>query len=122
MERKIDMKKTEEFYNQEKRQRDFSCSIGFAMTVIGSKWRAVILWHILKETPIRYGQLKTKIPHISHKVLAQELNYLEADNLIRRIQYPTIPPKVEYLPTEKGKSLEHILAELCSWGKMYMNT
>jgi DNA-binding HxlR family transcriptional regulator len=58
------MKKFEEkeFRDLKKRQNDFNCSIGFAMTVIGSKWRAIILWHILKETPIRYGQLKIQIP------------------------------------------------------------
>jgi DNA-binding HxlR family transcriptional regulator len=108
-----------EFENFEKRQKDFSCSIGFAMTVIGSKWRAIILWHILKQVPIRYGELQARIPHISHKILSQELKHLEKDRLIERVAYPTIPPKVEYLPTEKGKTLEKILAELCEWGKNY---
>lgn len=112
----------EDFYEFEKRRRDFSCSLGFAMTVIGSKWSAIILWHILRQQPIRYGELKKQIPHISHKILSQELKRLEMDRLVQRIAYPTIPPKVEYLPTEKGKSLEHILEELCSWGKQYMHS
>ncbi len=112
----------EEFPNQKDRQKDFNCSIGFAMTVIGSKWRAIILWHILKDTPIRYGELKRSIPNISHKVLSQELKILEMDNLIERIAYATIPPKVEYIPTDRGKSLENILTELCIWGKKYMDS
>lgn len=112
--------KSDEFYNLKERQKDFNCSIGFAMTVIGSKWRAIILWHILEQPQIRYGQLKKKIPHISHKILSQELTCLAKDHLIQRIAYPTIPPKVEYLPTEKGKSLHPVLAELCEWGKKYM--
>ncbi|HID7770925.1 TPA: winged helix-turn-helix transcriptional regulator, partial [Clostridioides difficile] len=45
---------------------------------------------------------------------------LERDGLIKRISYPTIPPKVEYLSTKRGKSLESILLELCNWGKQYM--
>ncbi|PJI08587.1 MULTISPECIES: winged helix-turn-helix transcriptional regulator [Clostridium] len=112
---------TGEFPNQKKRQKDFNCSIGFAMTVIGSKWRAIILWHILKAQPIRYGELKKSIPNISHKILSEELKKLEADSLIARIPYATIPPKVEYKPTDRGKSLENILTELCIWGKKYMN-
>ncbi|MBE6069567.1 MAG: winged helix-turn-helix transcriptional regulator [Clostridium lundense] len=112
----------EEFPNQKKRQKDFKCSLGFAMTVIGSKWRAIILWHILKDHPIRYGQLKKSIPNISHKVLSQELKNLEMDSLIERIAYATIPPKVEYIPTDRGKSLENILADLCLWGKKYMGS
>lgn len=113
---------SEQFYNLEKRQKDFHCSIGFAMTVIGSKWKAIILWHILKNPSIRYGQLKSQIPHISHKVLSQELKHLELDDLIQRVAYPSIPPKVEYSSTEKGESLEHILSELCAWGKEYMKS
>lgn len=116
----MDRNVIEEFPNQEKRQRSFNCSIGFAMTVIGGKWRAIVLWHILKAHPIRYGQLKKSIPNISHKLLSQELNNLEMDGLIKRIAYATIPPKVEYIPTDRGKSLENILTELCLWGKKYM--
>lgn len=39
----MDKDMIEKFPNQKKRQKDFKCSIGFAMTVIGSKWRAIIL-------------------------------------------------------------------------------
>lgn len=111
----------EKFPNQKERQKDFNCSLGFTMTVIGSKWRAIILWHILKTDPIRYGKLKKSIPNISHKILSQELKSLEMDGLIERIAYATIPPKVEYIPTNGGKSLENILTELCLWGKKYMD-
>lgn len=111
----------QKFPNQKERQKDFSCSLGFAMTVIGSKWRAIILWHILNSNPIRYGELKKAIPNISHKVLAQELKKLEMDSLIERVAYATIPPKVEYIATDRGRSLENILADLCNWGKKYMD-
>jgi hypothetical protein len=46
--------------------------------------------------PIRYGQLKNQIPHISHRILSQELKYLEMDGLIQTISYLSIP-KVEYI-------------------------
>lgn len=110
----------EQFPNQRKRQKDFKCSIGFTMTVIGNKWRAIILWHITKSQSMRYGQIKNSIPNISHKILSQELKNLENDGLIERIPYPVIPPKVEYILTERGQSLESILTELCLWGKKYM--
>lgn len=98
-------------------QSEFDCSLGYTMTIIGSKWRAIILWHILTTSDIRYGALKRSIPHISHKVLSQELKKLEADHMIQRIEYPTVPPKVEYVPTERGNSLRPILQALCEWGK-----
>lgn len=111
-----------EFPNQYKRQKDFNCSLGFAMTIIGNKWRAILLWHILKAETVRYGELKKSIPHISHKVFSQNLKYLEMDGLIQRIVYDSNPPNVEYLATDRGKSLEGILSDLCNWGKKYMNS
>lgn len=109
-----------EFPDQEKRQKLFNCSIGFTMTVIGSKWRAIILWHITKQQPVRYGKLKNSIPHISHKIFSQELRALETDGLVHRTAYAEIPPKVEYTLTERGRSLEKVLTELCLWGRKYM--
>ena len=64
--------------------------------------------------------IKKRSCSYSHKILSQELKYLERDGLIKRISYSTIPPKVEYLSTKRGKSLESILLELCNWGKQYM--
>ena len=110
----------EEFPNIEERQKDFNCSIGFTMTVIGSKQRAIILWHILNQEPIRYSQLKKEVVHISHKILSQELKYLERDGLIKRISYSTIPPKVEYTLTSKGKSIVPILQQFANWGATNM--
>lgn len=111
----------EDFPNQKNRQKDFDCSIGFAMTVIGSKWRSIILWHIIRSDALRYSDLKKSIPRISHKILSQELKALEADGLIERTQYPTVPPKVEYSATKRGKTLERVLTEICNWGKEYMD-
>lgn len=47
---------------------------------------------------------------------------MELDGLIKKVVYTTIPTKVEYLPTNRGKSLKNILTELCLWGKEYMNS
>ncbi|ARE59899.1 transcriptional regulator [Flavonifractor plautii] len=108
------------FQNRANCKKDFDCSLGFAMTVIGSKWRAIILWHIMKNSPIRYGRLKSQIRGISHKVFTEELKQLEEDGLIKRSAYATIPPKVEYTITELGKTLEPILSDLCNWGRTYI--
>lgn len=105
--------------NRKNHRKTSDCSLSFAMTIIGSKWRAVILWNIMKVSPIRYGKLKSQIQGISHKVFTEELKHLEADGLIKRTAYPTIPPKVEYAITELGRTLEPILSDLCNWGRKY---
>ena len=52
-----------------------------------------------------------------NKTLSSNLKELEADQLIVRKEYPQIPPKVEYLLSERGKSLMKVLDQLCSWGE-----
>ena len=57
------------------------------------------------------------IGEISDKTLSGTLKELEADGLIRRKEYPQIPPKVEYSLSDRGKSLMAVLDQLCVWGE-----
>ncbi len=50
-------------------------------------------------------------------MLTKSLKELKEHNLIVRIQYETIPPKVEYALTERGKALLPTLNELSIWGE-----
>lgn len=53
-------------------------------------------------------------------MLTQQLRELEEDNVINRIVYNQVPPKVEYELSEYGKSLENILHLLCEWGDSHL--
>ena len=44
------------------------------------------------------------------------LRELEEEDIIKRVVYPQVPPKVEYSITEYGKTLEPILADMHEWG------
>ena len=57
-----------------------------------------------------------KIGTITYKALRRELKEMEADGLVRRKEYPQVPPKVEYSLTEKGASLYPIMEQMCQWG------
>lgn len=50
-------------------------------------------------------------------MLTKSLRELEANNLVIRKQYNTIPPKVEYSLSQRGKDLLPVLNELNSWGE-----
>jgi len=50
-------------------------------------------------------------------MLTKSLRELEERTLIVRTQYETIPPKVEYSLTERGKALLPALDELYIWGE-----
>ena len=84
---------------------DSECPIVYTLAVVGGKWRWLIIYKLSEAKILRYGELKRTSPHITHKMLSQELKELEAEKLIHRKEYPQVPPKVEYSLTEKGKTL-----------------
>lgn len=97
----------------------FSCPLEATVQLIGGKYKAIILWHLMHGT-LRYSELHRKMPHATDKMLAQQLRELERDGLINRVVYPVVPPKTEYSLTEFGNSLAPILDAMCTWGTNYL--
>ncbi|EQI93405.1 hxlR-like helix-turn-helix family protein [Clostridioides difficile P5] len=87
--------------------------------MIGGKYKTLILWH-LKDTILRFNELKKLIPKATPKMLTQQLRELESDGLIIRVVYPVVPPKVEYSLSDFGKSIIPILDSMCDWGSDYL--
>ncbi|RWZ54715.1 transcriptional regulator [Halobacillus fulvus] len=92
------------------------CSIEYTLKKMGGKWKPVILWHLGVDGTHRYNELRRLLPGISHKMMSQQLKELEEDGFIQRVQYNTIPPKVEYSITDSGKTLMPILEKMHVWG------
>ena len=98
------------------------CPILYAMEIIGQKWKLPILWYIAdadKQT-LRYRELERKVVGITATMLTKCLRELEADGLVSRTQYNTIPPTVEYALTERGKTLIPALESLYQWAEDQM--
>jgi len=92
------------------------CPLNYTMNLIGTKWKPMILFHLL-EGGLRSGVLQKQIEGISNKMFTQSVRELEKDGLIVRKIYPVVPPKVEYSLSERGRSLEAILRSLDQWGE-----
>lgn len=88
----------------------------YTLSVIGGKWKMLILYLLYHHNVIRYNELQRFIGTITYKTLSVQLKELEADDLVIRTEYPQIPPKVEYSLSEKGKSLIPIMDAMCNWG------
>lgn len=82
--------------------------------LIGDKWTLLVL-HALANGPRRNGQLLQQIEGISQKMLTQTIRRLEANGLVARHDFKTIPPKVEYSMTALGTSFRTVLASLDGW-------
>jgi DNA-binding HxlR family transcriptional regulator len=98
---------------------DLNCPVDATIRLIGGKYKALILWHLMEGT-LRFGQLQKLIPQATPKMLTQQLRELESDSLVIRTVYPVVPPKVEYSLTEFGLSLKSILNAMYQWGAGYM--
>ena len=100
------------------RERSFGCPVELCLSAVGSKWAALVLWHLRGGT-LRYSEVRRRLDGISHKVLAQRLRELEADGLVSRTVYPVVPPKTEYALTDEGRRLLPALVAMQQWGLAY---
>lgn len=98
---------------------EFNCPVEATIKLIGGKYKAVILWHLIEDKK-RFSELKRLLPKATEKMLTQQLRDLERDGLIIRTIYPVIPPKVEYSLSNFGKSIIPVLNSMCNWGKNYL--
>ncbi|MFT8350331.1 winged helix-turn-helix transcriptional regulator [Clostridium saccharoperbutylacetonicum] len=93
------------------------CATIYALNILGQKWKFPIIWYLSKNDTTRYNELKRKIKGITTTMLTKSLRELEEYSIIIRTQYNTIPPKVEYSLTERGKALIPVLSGLNAWGE-----
>lgn len=94
------------------------CPVLTALSVVGGKWKPLILFLIRNESK-RFSEIKRTIPDISQKMLTQHLRELEEDGIVNRQIFPVVPPHVEYSLTEFGKTLQPMLDALAEWGGVY---
>lgn len=95
------------------------CPVEACLSVIGGKWKGVILYHLLSDT-IRFNELRRLMPEITQRMLTKQLRELEADGLVHRKVYPEVPPRVEYSMTEYGLTLRPVIDALFQWGIDYL--
>jgi len=96
----------------------FFCPVNAALSVIGGKWKPMILWQMAQGKK-RFGDFQAAMPGVAHKVLTQQLRQLQRDGIIERIERSKPAPRIEYVLTPLGRTLRPTLNGLASWGKTY---
>ena len=92
-----------------------NCGLAKTLKIVGSKWTLMILYSLFEGTK-RFGELQDGLK-VSPRTLALRLQQLEADGIISKQSFAEVPPRVEYTLTEKGRSLNKVISDLCSWGE-----
>jgi DNA-binding HxlR family transcriptional regulator len=94
---------------------NLNCGLDLVGEVLYGKWKIRLLWFI-NEGFQRPSELQRKIPDASRRVLNIQLKELEDHELVSKIIYPQVPPKVEYSLTDFGKTLIPVISVLGNWG------
>ena len=82
-----------------------------------SRWGALVLVSLHSGTK-RFSELHRAIDGVSERMLTKTLQELEADGMLIRKSYNTVPPQVDYTLTEFGAQASKKMFELVDWLEM----
>jgi len=98
----------------------FRCGMEAVLDLVGGKWKLLILYHLRGDTH-RFSELRRLVGSVSEKMLSQQLKEMATDGLVRRIDFKTVPPHVEYELTALGLDLCGAMKAICDWGSRNMD-
>ena len=82
---------------------------------VTSRWGVLVLVALLAGGTQRFSELRRRIGGVSEKMLAQTLQWLEADGFVQRLAHPVVPPHVDYSLTPLGVQVAQHVRELADW-------
>ena len=94
---------------------NLNCGLDLIGEVLYGKWKIRLLWFI-DQGHLRPSELQRKIPDATRRVLNIQLKELEEHELVTKVIYPMVPPKVEYSLTQFGKALIPVISVLGNYG------
>ena len=98
------------------------CPAERAVYFLGGKWKIRILFFLLNNKKVRFGEFKKALKTITQQMLSKQLKELEVDGIVNRQVIQVMPPNVEYSLTEFGLSVMPILKSFSEWNKRNTRT
>jgi DNA-binding HxlR family transcriptional regulator len=92
------------------------CPVARAHEVLGGKWTTLIFRDLMGGTR-RYSELMRSLDGISPRMLAERLKMLEAEGLVTRTVFPTVPLTTEYALTDLGRGMGPVIAAMAQFGQ-----
>ena len=71
-------------------------AMGRLQSVLGGKWKILILWYVAFYRVQRFGELRRRLEGITQSTLTKQLRELEEDGFLHREVFGEVPPRVEY--------------------------
>lgn len=98
------------------KRKNILCPVEYTVSIFSGKFKLRIMHALIKESPKRFKVLEREIAGISPTMLTTQLRELEADGLVNRQIFATVPPTVEYSLTEFGKTTIPMMEQIKIWG------
>ncbi|MFX1579605.1 MAG: winged helix-turn-helix transcriptional regulator [Promethearchaeota archaeon] len=96
------------------------CPVFAASRILGKRWSILVIQVLLRPEAaigMRFNEIQKELSWISPKVLTQRLRELQEQGILSRdVDVTSIPPKVWYTLTEKGRDLGPSLEAMQAWG------
>lgn len=96
------------------------CPVALTLDLIGERWTVLLLRDLLLHGPRRFVDFQTSMPGLPPNTLSSRLKGLEDSGLVRRELYNDRPLRVEYVLTEKGRSLGPVVEAMRAWGARHL--
>jgi DNA-binding HxlR family transcriptional regulator len=104
------------------RPRRSSCPVATSLDIFGDKWSLLVIRDLLFTDHRRFGDFAGADEGIATNVLAERLERLECEGLIRREPDPADGRKFVYGLTPKGLDLAPLIVEMVIWAARYEKT
>jgi DNA-binding HxlR family transcriptional regulator len=98
---------------------DDTCPVCKTAEIVCGKW-TLLLIRDLSEGHSRFCELERSLQGISPRTLSLRLRALEEEGIVERDTYPEVPPRVEYVLTEKGRALLPIIDGMRTYGDRWL--
>jgi DNA-binding HxlR family transcriptional regulator len=98
---------------------DPTCPVCRTAEIISGKWTLLLIRDLAEESR-RFCELERSLEGISPRTLSLRLRALEEHGIVQRHTYPEVPPRVEYVLTEKGRALVPLIEDMRSYGRRWL--
>src|SRR5262252_3428904 len=95
------------------------CPVARTLDLIGERWTILLLRDLLRNGPRKFQDFEASLPGVAPNTLSARLKSLEENGLVRRQLYNERPLRLEYVLTEKGKSLGVVVKAMRDWGSAH---
>jgi DNA-binding HxlR family transcriptional regulator len=96
-----------------------TCPVCRTAEIVCGKWTLLVI-RDLAEGRSRFCELERSLAGISPRTLSLRLRALEEEGIVERQTFPEVPPRVEYVLTDKGRALVPLIEDMRVYGREWL--